>query len=301
MENKPHKRFFGLWDAKLTKNKKIKKKMDADTRLRPGMHVIIRAFDDVPEHTFVIHSIEDGHITGMALTGVLQGQYGEPDNKLILRVLKSFTSSKASAPPLEEEEDNSLSYNECLQPSPLAEQEQKQEEEEEEEEEEVENWTCHVCTLLNLMTTTTCVVCGAATESVDALERATSSVIEEEHSNIRAAAEERQRLIPVLLSLHDLYLSHDLSSSSSTSNSNQIKKFSVRSVVRWIMTQPPSTVTSSSSSSSSSSSIQVTNEKDAISLLQELIHCDLLHISCKGRNKCEMFIVVCFSCISYGS
>ena len=290
-------------------SQKNKEKMDADTRLRPGMHVIIRAFDDVPEHTFVIHSIEDGHITGMALTGVLQGQYGEPDNKLILRVLKSFTSSKASAPPLEEEEDNSLSNNECLQPSPLAEQEQEQQEkqeeeeqqQEEEEEEEVENWTCHVCTLLNLMTTTTCVVCGAATESVDALERATSSVIEEEHSNIRAAAEERQRLIPVLLSLHDLYLSHDLSSSSSTSNSNQIKKFSVRSVVRWIMTQPPSTVTSTSSSSSSSSSIQVTNEKDAISLLQALIHCDLLHISCKGRNKCEIFIVVCFSCISYGS
>ena len=198
--------------------------MSADTRLlRPGMHVIIRAFDDVPEHTFVIHSIEDGHITGMALTGVLQGQYGEPDNKLILRVLSlsSFSSSMPSAPPLEEE-DNSL-HNEVLQPLPAA------------KEEEVENWTCHVCTLLNLMTTTTCAVCGAATESVTALERATSSVYEEEHSNIRAAAEERQRLTPVLLSLHALYLS----SSSSTSNSNQTKKISVRTCVRWLMTPPP--------------------------------------------------------------
>ena len=53
--------------------------------LSPGMHVLIRGFDDVPEHVFVIHTIEDGYVTGMALTGPLAGEYGEPDIELVLR------------------------------------------------------------------------------------------------------------------------------------------------------------------------------------------------------------------------
>ena len=55
--------------------------------LTPGMHVLIRAFDDVPEHIFVIHTIEDGYVTGMALTGPFAGEYGEPDIELVLRGL----------------------------------------------------------------------------------------------------------------------------------------------------------------------------------------------------------------------
>ena len=55
--------------------------------LTSGKRVLIRGFDDVPEHVFVIHTIEDGYVTGMAVTGPLAGEYGEPDIELVLRVL----------------------------------------------------------------------------------------------------------------------------------------------------------------------------------------------------------------------
>ena len=55
--------------------------------LTPGMYVLIRAFDDVPEHVFELHTIEDGYITGMAVTGPFAGEYGEPDIELVLQVL----------------------------------------------------------------------------------------------------------------------------------------------------------------------------------------------------------------------
>ena len=55
--------------------------------LTSGKRVLIRGFDDVPEHVFVIHTIEDGYVTGMAVTGPLAGEYGEPDIELALRVL----------------------------------------------------------------------------------------------------------------------------------------------------------------------------------------------------------------------
>ena len=61
--------------------------MQDTSALTPGMRVLIRAFDDVPEHVFEVHTIEDGYITGMALTGPLAGEYGEPDIELVLRVL----------------------------------------------------------------------------------------------------------------------------------------------------------------------------------------------------------------------
>ena len=57
--------------------------------LTPGMHVLIRAFDDVPEHVFELHTIEDDLVTGMALTGPFAGEYGEPDIELVLRVLSA--------------------------------------------------------------------------------------------------------------------------------------------------------------------------------------------------------------------
>ena len=55
--------------------------------LTPGMHVLIRGFDEVPEHVCEVHTIEDGYVTGMALTGPFAGECGEPDIELVLRVL----------------------------------------------------------------------------------------------------------------------------------------------------------------------------------------------------------------------
>ena len=60
--------------------------------LTSGKRVLIRGFDDVPEHVFVIHTIEDGYVTGMALTGPLAGECGEPDIELVLRVLSPDTN-----------------------------------------------------------------------------------------------------------------------------------------------------------------------------------------------------------------
>ena len=59
--------------------------MQDTSALAPGMHLLIRAFDDVPEHVFEVHTIEDGYVTGMALTGPLAGECGEPDIELVLR------------------------------------------------------------------------------------------------------------------------------------------------------------------------------------------------------------------------
>ena len=61
--------------------------MQDTSALTPGMRVLIRGFDDVPEHVFEVHTIEDGYVTGMAITGPLAGEYGEPDIELVLQVL----------------------------------------------------------------------------------------------------------------------------------------------------------------------------------------------------------------------
>ena len=61
--------------------------MQDTSALTPGMHVLIRGFDEVPEHVFEVHTIEDGYVTGMAVTGPLAGEYGEPDIELVLQVL----------------------------------------------------------------------------------------------------------------------------------------------------------------------------------------------------------------------
>ena len=50
--------------------------------LTPGMQVLIRGFDDVPERIFEVHTIEDGFVTGMAVTGPFAREYGEPDLRL---------------------------------------------------------------------------------------------------------------------------------------------------------------------------------------------------------------------------
>ena len=67
--------------------------MQDTSDLTPGMHVLLRAFDDVPEHVFELHTIEDGFVTGMALTGPFAGEYGELDIELVLRVLSPDTDS----------------------------------------------------------------------------------------------------------------------------------------------------------------------------------------------------------------
>ena len=55
--------------------------------VRPEDVVIIAAFDDVPEHEFLVQEVFDDCVTGVALTGPLSGEYGEPEIGMIVRVL----------------------------------------------------------------------------------------------------------------------------------------------------------------------------------------------------------------------
>lgn len=55
--------------------------------MKPGDVVVIAAFDEVPEHWFEIQEVLDDCVTGVALTGPLAGEYGEPEVSMILRVL----------------------------------------------------------------------------------------------------------------------------------------------------------------------------------------------------------------------
>ncbi|MCU0900834.1 MAG: hypothetical protein MUC82_10130 [Cypionkella sp.] len=55
--------------------------------MKPGDVVAIAAFDDVPQHLFQIDEVLDDCITGMALTGPLAGEYGEPEISKVIRVL----------------------------------------------------------------------------------------------------------------------------------------------------------------------------------------------------------------------
>lgn len=54
------------------------------TSIQEGDIVVIAAFDDIPEHLFEVHSVEEDHLTGFALSGPLEGCYGEPDLDLVL-------------------------------------------------------------------------------------------------------------------------------------------------------------------------------------------------------------------------
>ncbi|MDU9004282.1 hypothetical protein [Sedimentitalea todarodis] len=55
--------------------------------LQPGVTVVIRAFDDVPQHCFRVDEVHEDCVTGTATTGPLAGHYGEPSIGLILRVV----------------------------------------------------------------------------------------------------------------------------------------------------------------------------------------------------------------------
>jgi hypothetical protein len=53
----------------------------------PGTIVVITAFDDIPEHQFLIEQVFEDVVTGIALTGPLKGTYGEPDQEMILKIV----------------------------------------------------------------------------------------------------------------------------------------------------------------------------------------------------------------------
>jgi hypothetical protein len=55
--------------------------------MKPGDVVVIGAFDEVPEHWFRVDEVFEDCIAGVALTGPLQGEYGEPELSMIIRVL----------------------------------------------------------------------------------------------------------------------------------------------------------------------------------------------------------------------
>ena len=66
--------------------------------VQPGDVVVITAFDDVPEHQFRVDEVQDDYVTGVALTGPLAGEYGEPDRSMIVRVLGPQGSQESQQP-----------------------------------------------------------------------------------------------------------------------------------------------------------------------------------------------------------
>ena len=52
-----------------------------------GDVVVIGAFDEVPEHEFLVEEVQEDCVAGVALTGPLAGEYGEPSLEMIVRVL----------------------------------------------------------------------------------------------------------------------------------------------------------------------------------------------------------------------
>lgn len=54
--------------------------------LTEGTIVVIRASEDWPEHLFRITDVFDDCVGGYSLNGPLEGEYGEPDFDLILKV-----------------------------------------------------------------------------------------------------------------------------------------------------------------------------------------------------------------------
>jgi hypothetical protein len=51
--------------------------------MRAGSIVVVAAFDEVPEHLFLIDEVFKDFVTGVALTGPLAGSYGEPELALV--------------------------------------------------------------------------------------------------------------------------------------------------------------------------------------------------------------------------
>jgi len=59
------------------------------TPITPGCTVLLAGFDDTPAHQFLVEEVHEDCITGIALTGPLAGEYGEPDLDLVVRVLST--------------------------------------------------------------------------------------------------------------------------------------------------------------------------------------------------------------------
>ncbi len=55
-------------------------------QLKEGDVVVIRAAEDWPEHLFRIDHVFDDCVGGYSLTGPLEGEYGEPEFALVLKV-----------------------------------------------------------------------------------------------------------------------------------------------------------------------------------------------------------------------
>ena len=53
--------------------------------------MLLVGFDDIPAHQFQVDEVFGDCITGIALTGPLAGEYGEPDIALVLQVLSRPT------------------------------------------------------------------------------------------------------------------------------------------------------------------------------------------------------------------
>ena len=62
-----------------------------DLTITPGSTVLIAGFDDIPSHRFLVEGVFEDCITGIAQTGPLAGEYGEPDIALVLQVLSRPT------------------------------------------------------------------------------------------------------------------------------------------------------------------------------------------------------------------
>lgn len=63
--------------------------MDQLSQLAEGAVVVLYAFDDMPEHQFLVHTVLADCLTGIALTGPLMGAYGEPPLEMIKVVLSA--------------------------------------------------------------------------------------------------------------------------------------------------------------------------------------------------------------------
>ncbi len=60
--------------------------------LKAGDVVIVKAFDDLPEHLFQVEATHEDCVSGHAITGPLAGIYGEPGMELILSIAYRATS-----------------------------------------------------------------------------------------------------------------------------------------------------------------------------------------------------------------
>lgn len=52
-----------------------------------GSVVLIKAFDDIPQHRFWVTEVHEDCVGGYSLEGPLEGAYGEPDYDLIIAIV----------------------------------------------------------------------------------------------------------------------------------------------------------------------------------------------------------------------